>query len=543
MSKIFIILLFICLIPLVGIAQSIELRGNVLSKISEKDYRPTFAVVAARLHTGLKREVALKQLDTLLSREYGDMFWMYGCAGLYLSSDSLLPQVYKLKIRECWKKYTPYRGDTENHFLMYYSSLYLMSEVWPDLEDTDWFMGKSSIEVHTEAEQYLDFWINRAVRFGQVEFDSPRYLYYFITPLILLSEYSKDSLMKKRSKMMLEYLLADYAVEYLNGNFCGANSRISNGAALDPKSAETTSYGEFFFEQAVNHILPDIAFAALSKFTIPKIIAEIALDRREPYGSKELKRSRDAIRYARELSSGVEKYTFMTSEFALGSISGGLIQPIQQRSWCLILNTNHQNNVIFGLHPHVSEKELGMFFPEEPSFMLEKIDAVKNGYTSEDKWVGGSPYESIEQFQNQIECKYSFPRKEKYQHVDLFIPGWGKFLPSDSTQPRLIRIQYDSSVVSIVTRTPFEWKSEGENYRLRLSAVGRKTGYFISCDRADEFSELDNRTTLSTVRKKESNNEWLFSSPYLESWFGSGILKMKHGADERILDFTTNIIR
>src|SRR5207302_5238526 len=146
-----------------------------------------------------------------------------------------------------------------------------------------------------------------------------------------------------------------------------------------------------------------------SSFTIPIIIKEMANDRSEPFGGHEVKRSRDALRYSEKLNEAVYKYTFMAKDYSLGSIQGGLVQPIQQRSWSLTINSNHPNNIIFGLHPYVSEKELGKYFPEEPSFMLEKIEGVKNGYTSENKWVGGSPYETICQFKNEILCSYDIP--------------------------------------------------------------------------------------------------------------------------------------
>jgi len=524
-------------------AQSKELKENILLRISNTEFHPTFSVIAARLKTGTRKKAALQQLDTLLTKEYGDMFWMYGCTGLYFSTKKVLPLAYKKKIRQCWKKYTPYRGDTENHFLMYYSSLYLMSQEWSDLPGSEWFLGKSSRAIHEEAQAYLESWINRTVKFGQVEFDSPRYLYYFITPLILLAEYSKDPYMKKQSKMMLEFLLADYAVEYLDGNFCGAHSRVANEAAFDTRNSEAASYGEYFFEDSVLHLLPDLAFAAISSFEIPEIIRDIGTNRKEPYGQHEIKRGRDVIRYSEVLNASVYRYTFMTKEYALGSINGGLVQPIQQRSWSLTLNNDRKNNIIFGLHPYVSEKELGMFFPEEPSFMLEKIESVKNGYTSEDKWIGGSPYETIKQCKNEIQCSYNIPAEEKYQHVDIFLPGWGKFLQHDSGR---IRIQYDSCIVEIAPKTRYMLIPESGNFRLRLSLDSGKTSFFLTCNKDDEFNDFDTSDSFCAKDDMPSGlqkEDWLYYSKYLESKLGSGILKMKFGSNERILDFTTNTIR
>ena len=538
--SIFILIFIISSVP--ARAQSLGLKKDILLKIAAKDYHPTFSVIAARLKLGIRTNEALRQLDTLLKKEYGDMFWMYGCAGLYFSTRDHLPAAYKKKIKECWKKFTPYRGDTENHWLMYYASLFLMSQEW-NQPAAEWFLGKSSKEIHAEAKAYLNFWINRTVMFGQIEFDSPRYLYYFITPLILLSEYSKDAEMKTRSKMILEFLLADYAANYLYGNFCGAHSRVSNEQAFDTRTSEASSYGEYFFEDSVKHLLPDIAFAALSSFTIPNIIRVIATDRTEPYGEHEIKRSRNALRFDSVLNRNVYKYTFMTKDYSLGSIQGGLIQPIQQRSWSLTMNSNHVNNIIFGLHPYVSEKELGMFFPEEPSFMLEKIEGVKNGYTSENKCVGGSPYETICQFKNQILCSYDIPPDAKYQHVDIYLPGWGVLLQRDSSQ---IRMRYDSCLVTIGFKTKYELIADTDMYHLRLTLDSGRTSYFLSCNQKDEFNVFDIADSFCAKDDMPSDKhktDWLYYSKFLESKIGSGILKMKYGANERILDFRTNRIR
>ncbi|MEI8135105.1 MAG: hypothetical protein WCH46_08550 [bacterium] len=535
--------LLLLLIATTAFGQSNEFKEKILHQIASKHYPPTFSAVAAKLRTGVNRDIALKQLDTLLDREYGDMFWMYGCTGLYLSTKEELPQSYKKKMRECWKKCTPYRGDTENHFLMYYASLFLLSEEWPNESADAWFLGKSSTEIHNESKDYLDFWINRTVRFGQIEFDSPRYLYYFITPLVLLVEYSRDTGMKHKSEMMLEVLLADYATMYVNGNFCGAHSRISSDVVFNTRKSEASSYGEYFFEDSVTHLLPDIAFAALSSFHIPSIIKKIAHQKSKTFVQIEMKRSRDAIRFDKQMSTPVHKYTYMTPQYALGSIQGGLIQPIQQQSWSLTLNSNQKYNTIFGLHPYISETELGKYFPEEPSFMLEKIEGVKNGYTSENKWVGGSPCEKICQDTNQLWCKYNISTEIRSQHVDIFLPDWGVFLKKDQDQ---YLIQYDSLLVLIEPHTPSTLTTEAGGLRLRMSVKSSMAGYHLVCMKVGETLDYRNamevcdRPSISPDSLREKK---LYDSPFIESVFGSAILKVKCGTEERTLDFITNTIR
>ncbi len=521
-------------------AQSSELKRKTLEMIAHKDYNPTFSAIAAQLTIGTDDAKAYKQLDAMLDREYGDMFWMYGCAGLYFSCKDILPDSYREKIRECWKKFTPYRGDTENHFLMYYGSLFLMSEEWDSLDASEWFMGRSSQEIRFESKEWLEHWIDETVKSGQTEFDSPRYLYYYITPLILLAEYSRDTLIKKKTSMMLEWMLASYASKYMNGSYVGAHSRESNESALMPISGEAISYGEYFFEDSVRHILPDVAFAAMSSFEIPKVIRDITQAKKVPIECTEIVRSRRRIRFEKPPIKKIKKYTYLTNSYALGSVEGGIVQPIQQRTWSLVLNSSQKNNAIIGLHPYFSAQELGTFFPEEPAFMLEKIEGVKQGYVSEDKWVGASPYETIWQRRNELRCSYNIPQDAPHRHVDLFFPDWGNIVDCDSTIWRQLTINYDSVRITLNTKTDFSLTHAPGGYRVRLRLQHNKTSYWLSVINKNDSRIINSDANMFSgkdVYQDQEFDNWLIHSPFVESKYGSGILKIHCGAYERILDF------
>ena len=74
----------------------------------------------------------------------GDMFWMFQCVAVsYLGREKLSPEAHAA-IRDAWRRYMPLRGDTENHWVMYYTSLYLMAQLWPNEPGDRWFHGKSS---------------------------------------------------------------------------------------------------------------------------------------------------------------------------------------------------------------------------------------------------------------------------------------------------------------------------------------------------------------------------------------------------------------
>ncbi|HWF43813.1 MAG TPA: hypothetical protein VG537_04140, partial [Candidatus Kapabacteria bacterium] len=260
----------------------------------------------------------------------------------------------------------------------------------------------------------------------------------------------------------------------------------------------------------------------------------------------------------------VYKYDYMTKDYCLGSMQGGIVQPIQQQSWSLVFNSDKPHNIITGLHPYVSAEELGMFFPEYPSFQLERIGQSKASYTSENKWVGGSPYERIYQDKNMLVALYDLPDSVKYHHVDIFIP-WGAH-PLDSTKqrdtnaiyvPNWTIYKFDSTRIAIYPLS--DYREFKEQYGVRLRMSDAHSGYVIYCSRARDidalhfmnkfipcdlvrdseriYSKKDNGKTINISLNPKRNNDWLFRSPFLESKKGGGILTMRYKGKKRILDF------
>jgi hypothetical protein len=560
-----------------------------------------FQVVAARLKLGVDTALAWRQLDTLLAKPTGDIFWMYPATGFYFNCKDQLSDAWRARFRATWKRYTPYRGDTENHFLMYYSSLFLMSQEWPDLPGSEWFNGKSSRENYEEAKEYLNHWIDETVCVGTTEWDSPRYFYYYMTPLILLHDFTRDPAMQRRFEMMLEYQLADFAAEYLNGSYCGAHSRDGDGSVIDPRKAECSSYAQFYFEDSLSFVLPDLAFAAMSSFRCPPIIRAIAHDRSQPFVHTEIKRSRAKIRFSDERYTPVYKYDYMTPDYCLGSMQGGLQQPIQQHSWDITFASDKPNNTIFGLHPQYSATELGTFFPEEPELMVEGVAKTKASYTNENKWIGGSPYEFIKQGENELVALYDIPDSVPFKHVDLFFPKTLDTLLRDTSGWIVCRMGNAFAAIY-----PFHgkstWIDEPADMRLRITVDTNRSllqshpiiGYVVMCSDTSQFQLFDRfvswlrwsaRPVLSLfdpqdvgiakgdrisrlVRVLTSNGQTfyplylsakvpnsllsfnqalsstaLFSGLHLRSELGSGILEMRAGGMRRTLDFVRNEVR
>lgn len=513
-----------------------------------KDNRKNFHFVAAKLRTRRDTALAWRQLDSLLAEPIGDMFWTYPATAFYFYCNDLLSDGWKKKFRNAWKTYTNYRGDTENHFLMYYGTLYLMAQEWPGLPGSEWFNGKSSEENFREAEEYLHHWIDETVRLGQTEWDSPRYFYFYMLPLLTLYDFADDPRMKTRCGMMAEYLLADYAAEYLNGNYCGAHSRDGDGSVINPRSAEARAYSDFYWEDSLGVVLPDLAFAAMSTFRCPEIIRAIAHDRDTAFVHYEQKRSRAKMRYSDERYTPVYKTTYMAPDYALGSIRGGLQQPIQQHTWDVTFAAARQNNTIFSLHPYASATELGMFFPEEPELMEKGILNSKASYGSEDKWIGGSPYESIGQTGGALCVTYHLPESVRFGHVDLYFPKTLDMLIKNSDGWIVAFVENVAVGINVVGADSLHWIDEKQNRRLRL--WGDTIALDVVTGARSEMGTVAPAKWLYSEAKKNLATyldtrvpNMLFRGPHLNSAYDSGILTMTCKGNTRVLDFTKDEIR
>ena len=193
-----------------------------------------YATIAARLKLHEDPEWCSKRLNEMLAAgPTGDMFWMFPVTAIAYLDQGQLSANARQALRQAWKTYMPYRGDTENHLLLYYTSLYLWPQLWPADPASEWFTGKSSAENMAEARQWIEAWVKLTTTRGQGEYDSPHYMGVYLLPMSYLAAWAKDPAMKKRATMMLDYLIADYAPENLDGLYVGAHSRVYEHQLLE----------------------------------------------------------------------------------------------------------------------------------------------------------------------------------------------------------------------------------------------------------------------------------------------------------------------
>ena len=586
------VLLLICagIIPMraqTAATQFEQRRQRLLDVVSQERDRGFFTVTA-KFITGRDKEWALAMLDSLTTDEsIGGMFYSYSAIGTYLRLQDQLPDSLKRKIRQAYRERTMYRGDTENHWVMYYTGLYLAAQTWPNENRSQWFNGKSSTENFKEAEGWLNRWMNIASTIGQGEFDSPTYFVVFMTPMLTLSEYARDPVMKRKAQMMVDLLFADYAVDHLGGNYCGGHARDYPDDIINPLSAPTALWAWLYFGEPKTELWSEARYrpryrggwetvvGAVSSYRLPEVIYGIATDRSKPYVETETKRVRNVIRFGMDKNPLVYKYMYMTGSYALGSLQGGILQPIQQHTWDVTYISEKANNTIFTLHPFYSGKELAMFFPEEQKFLSDDVNRYHLVYTDPNKWNSSSPYEQTFQHKNAIIVLYNIDKEVRHSHIDGFFP---KTLNERTEDPSgWIFCRAGSVYVAFFPLKPYEWIEEKVNWRWRSNVLKNSVVTEVGSSEEDgSFGEFQKRIirskpalseddkTLTVQYRTRAGDEMkftyggerilngkkldfktykLFNGPFIQSERGSGIVRMLSRGQVRELDFNKVVIK
>ena len=561
-------------------APDFDVRARRITAYFDTAAAPGILGAAVRYHT--RRD--LPEADSLflhsreLTQPRGDMFWMYVVIGTYLHGKGVMSAQAEAAARKVWKTYFPYRGDTENHWCLYYTSLYLAAESWPGLPGSEWYNGRSSDENLREAREYLVHWVALTTSIGQGEFDSPTYLPEYVIPMTLLAQFAKDPAMKQRGRMMLEYLYADFATDHLDGMYLGGNARDGATTVFNPRTAAAAEFAHLYFGAPATAVSGWTVFSALSDFRLPAIIVDIANDTTRATLARERKRVRNVIRYGDERNPPVYKTTYRTGDYGLSSLQGGILQPIQQHTWSVRFKGAKPYSTIFGLHPYWSGRELAMFFPEQEKVLTDDVIKSKGTYAKDTKWTGSSPYERVFQHRNTLIALYDIPAGTTSEHIDLFFPktlderivdssGWilcragdtyigvhplqrGEWmrLPEDEDNHRfrsahpqngyIVEVRSKTEIGGFkafsercVSRTPF--------FQLR---TGRVSATYTSIDGdllkfafPDTRHENGKRIDLTAMK--------LFEGPFLNADVDSQCLVITHGTQRRILDFRQLTIR
>lgn len=554
-------------------------RRQLIEKMARvEDAKLHYAAIAARLWLREGVPAAERRLRELLEGGIsGDMFWMFPMTAIAYLDRGQLSEPARALIRKSWKTYYPFRGDTENHWLLYYTSMYLMAQMWPEMGGEGWFNGKSSKENMDEARRWIDGWVKLTTTKGQGEYDCTHYIGVYLLPLSYLAAWAEEPRMKKQASMMIEWITADFAAEDLDGIYVGAHARTDDRQVVEKWRGVSADFAWLLFGQ-VKETPPfggySLFYALADGPEPPEILRRIATDRSRPYTHLEKKRTRNRWRFNDELHGQVYKTTYMTKDYAVSSDQGGVLQPVQQHSWDVTWRMDDPegvHNTLFSLHPYSGMVELEEYFTFSPDFGTEAVWRSKTTYDSPDKLLGGSPYERIAQSEDAVIALYDIPPGTRFPHINGFFSKDLEEVVEDNSG--WIFCRGGRTWIAYRPLAPYVWKPiEGGGRRLFSPYL--KNGTVVQAASVDEYPTLESfrkavralplkfalepapRVEFRTLRGKTIEFAYgqapridgkpldyaawpAFGGPFLQGRAGEPRLEMTHGGVRRVLDFRT----
>ncbi len=548
-------------------------------------------VIAAKLARLEDADLCSRSVIALMQEPGTGPFWMFPAVSVaYLGRDQLSPEAKKA-IRDAWRKVMQVRGDTENHWAMYYTSLYLMSQLYPNEPADSWYTGKSSAENLAESRDYLIHWLDLATTVGQGEFNPTHYIGEYAIPMLFLSAWAEDPAMRQRGRMKLDWLLADLAENTLKGVLHGANARTDDTSVIERWNALAT----FFSWIAFGHTPPPanyggwgVYFAIAAKaYDVPEVIYRIAVDREGDFLQRDLKRTRRRWRNSDVLMAPIYKTNYTRRDYAVGSYQGGMSDPIQAHVWDVtwaVPDPRGVHNTMFSMHPISSGFDMQTYFTELPDQMTKGVTKEgKASYDSPDKFLGGSRFEQVFQDLDTVIALYDIPAGTRFPHINGFFSkdlanltvdpsGW---IFAQGGKTYLAYRPLADYELKPVARIKSSWTGERADTGDKiLISPHLKNGTIVQAASASEFKDfaafqaairalpLEFKLTpvptvkFTTLRGKVvvctsgaspvvdgqpvDYTKWkLFEGPYLNAEKGSRKLTITHGRLERVLDFNT----
>jgi hypothetical protein len=319
------------------------------------------------------------------------------------------------------------RGNTENHWLMYYAGNLLAAERWSEVPL--WWNGLPPAAMHTEARRWILGMIARTATIGHYEYDSTGYHNEHFVPYLALAEHARDRQVREQAGKMVLLLLADMALEYFHGAYAGGHSRegnVNTWTQVGPGQGLNYLYfGDEEFDPE-RHCQGYATPAVAARFRPPALLARLALDRDTPHVVRKTKPPRAVYRHVDRPAQPVRKYTWMSRSFALGSTQTGLpgapAGPIDLTSWDLTWRGPRHRAKVCCNHPYRSFGRFSAFLPELPQRVGRGVATRKPYLQVPDRLFGASPYERMMQHEGLIVVLYRIPADDEVPYVNCFLP-------------------------------------------------------------------------------------------------------------------------
>lgn len=473
------------------------------------------------------------------------------------------------------------RCNTENHWLMYYTGNLLAAERWPD--EPRWWNGHTPAQIHAEAKRWILGMIDRTVRYGQHEYDSPQYHLCYVFCTLALTEYAADAQVRGQAEKALLLYITDMALENFYGGWAGGHSREGYRKNTWQKTGDIHGLHYLYFggepADPSEHVTNMTGPALTSSWRPPVLLYRIATDRSTSHAVRKTRAPRTIYRHVEREAQPVRKYTWMSRSFALGSTQTGLpgapAGPIDLVSWDLTWKGTGQTAKIVCNHPYRDARRFSAFLSELPQSIGRSVGGHKPYLQAPDRLFGGSPYERMMQHEGALIVLYDIPVDDAAPYVHAFLPRPVHWQEQDGW----IFGALDGFHVALFPLAPYRWleihqDTQVDGWLLRMDSC--RAGLVVEAVEADEAGEFTAYRDRRAAGPPDTS-EWeranavsvqtyhghhlrlihdgpatvdgqaldyaaypLYDAPVISSAMNTGKVEIRHGNDRLSLDFAVD---
>jgi hypothetical protein len=448
---------------------------------------------------------------------------------------------------------------SENHVFLFRTSRYLMGNAFAG-ETFKAYRRKGSVLAKEDA-----VWLKRFIRFrarrGWGEFDSGCYISPDWECLTNLYDYAPDAEIKRLAGMMMDLLLADMAVDSLNGMYCGAHGRIYEAHATDHATENTYALQYLYFGNvdpaSMQKYQSTIVDALVSDFRPRRIVVDVALNRPKNYINRERKHLHNMSDPLprKPLAGSIRKLTLYTPHYVLGAVQFQDPYPPGLKSGGYAHHEQHEWDLSFGTRTRAR------LFTHHP----DDSGRPEHGY-----WTGDLGCRCVSTFQHKaaVLALYDIPAKQPCQFIHAYVPrddfdevveenGW-------------IFVREGKACAALRMLGGHEWTASGKWRNVEVISPGSKNAAVCEAGLLTDFSGFDafrreiaantiqfdkkrmrltyvskraGTITMDTKRLREAEGQPVnldyatYDCPYLQSKWDSGVIVITHDGKREVLDF------
>jgi len=445
----------------------------------------------------------------------------------------------------------------ENHEIQFHTARFLAAQAFPG-ETFEAYHAAGSELVKRDSE-----WLKAAIRFraeqGWGEFDSSVYYRVDMECLLCLYDFSRDAELQRLAAMMLDLMLADIAVDSLNGMYGGAHARVFYFDVLKHSTEDTYGLQYLYFGNVDPHTIGGLSGsvdAITSGYRPSDVVVQIAIGRKTPYENRERKclHKPDDVMPNSPLSGSIRKYTYWTPDYVLGcvqfqdpypeSYSGKYWAHHQQQEWDLTFGSRTRTR-IFTHHPG----KLGIVHA---------------------RWTGDMSCNCGHFFQNKtaLVALYDIPAGEPCQYIHAFVPrkDFDELVEEDG----FIFVREGQVCAALKMLGGHEWADDPIWHDAEVISRGARNGAVCEVGLAQDYGGFDafrreiaanalhfdpqameltygskraGELLLNTkgVRRLDGKPAPLdyatYDNPYMHSAWQSGVVEIRDGDSRLLLDF------